>query len=1155
MTHRVRGAFGRLFALGIGSAVALLCAVAPLAAQESTGKIEGTVTDQAGAAIANAQVTIVGTAFAALTSDKGYYFMNNVPAGTYTVRGKFIGYTAAEVPGVRILAGQTITQNIKLTPSAVAIGPVVVEAAANPIVPRDQVTSKTAITSSDLQNLPVEDLRNVLNLQPGVVESGKQKGVSIRGGRPGEQATYVDGVLVRNTQRGFTPLEIPGNAVEEVSVTTGALAAEFGDAQSGVLSFNTKTGGQRYQGSFTYQSDDVGLWQNIGYNRLEASLGGPIKGNLTFFLSTTLTGQKSADVAWHSDQDRPIFVASGVDTIVSQPSTWGSDPTDSVAVAIPRFVQYNGSCGAYGAAPLAAGDTLSAAARQIRSNYGVDCQGLRQPFSAAGDNTATAKLQYTYGNGSRVSFTGLGSGNYSRNPVTNPFGNTLPLSSLYNAGNYTGTSQKSLAGIVNLTQNLARSAERAMALDVHLSYQIDKNLNGPLTRQSELDTRSPFGGFILKPFDYLVNFNSTHTVRIQDSTYTGVHYLDDRQIQCVQSGEGACQDDVPFLNDNDLNSVMPYRLNPYGVEQSNLFSLWTAGTDNALDMSREARLQGRANFDWQADRYNRIKAGGEYHHFDTERYNAPAGMNSSFVLNAYHEKPVRYGAYVEDRLDLGDVVIVGGVRYDSYDSRASFPYTPGRISSLPQLPSDQVCYPAGTTPPPGLQPCGSIPNATSAFNPYDPTATYIQAPSHTAWSPRVQVSFPVTENTNFRLSYAHQVQVPDFDLMFRGINTDLSESNRNQTYGRDLDFAKTIIFEFGIRHAFNQDMVLDVAAYSKDKVSDVSARLFSLPDPLQPTATPNEYATGDFRALTNADFGNVRGVDVRLDRRFSNLFSGAVAYTFQLAKNTGSDPFSYTTLLGREINTLTGTTSPPPQSIFPTDDNREHNITGSASLQFPADWKKGTMLGNVFQNLGAFVTFRFASGLPYTKLVTNNDGATVVGRCGLECTIAEPVNSSSFSWYRNVDLRITKGIRLGRKEWTLFAEGHNIFNFKNILNLFSEVQDVVYPSYEKKYTDEQTQLLTGEATSAGVLTANNSVDFTALGDCANWQGRNSGNFASGPVDCVLLERAEARYGNGDGVFTPDEYLAAFHAWYNLANAPSVFYGIGRRIRIGAELTF
>src|SRR5437879_13456175 len=134
MTHRVRNAFGRFLALGYAAAVALLVAASSLAAQQSSGKIEGTVTDQQGGPIANAQVSIVGTSFGALTNDKGYYFINNVPTGTYTVPGRFIGFTEAEVPGVRVQGGFTQTVNVKLTPSAIEVGPVTVGAADTPLV-------------------------------------------------------------------------------------------------------------------------------------------------------------------------------------------------------------------------------------------------------------------------------------------------------------------------------------------------------------------------------------------------------------------------------------------------------------------------------------------------------------------------------------------------------------------------------------------------------------------------------------------------------------------------------------------------------------------------------------------------------------------------------------------------------------------------------------------------------------------------------------------------------------------------------------------------------------------------------------------------------------------------------------------------------------
>jgi len=1136
MTHRVRSAFGRFLALGAVAVLATFVAVAPATAQQTTGKIEGTVSDQAGVSLANAQVFVVGTSFGAVTDPKGYYFINNVPAGGYTLRAQFIGYAPTEVRAVRVLAGQTITMNIKLTPSAVQLTVISVEAA-NPIVPRDQVTSKTSTTGQEIRRLPVEDLRSVLDLQPGIVESGQpggvavgmetgtrgQKGVSVRGGRPGEAAVYVDGVLVRNTQRGFAPLEVGTNSVEEVSVTTGALGAEFGDAQSGVLAFVTRAGGQRYSGALAFQSDDIGnLWSNVGYNRVEANIGGPVMGNLTFQIGGTLTGQKSLESQANRDRDRPIFVAGGVDTIVTQPETVGDSATDSVSIAIPRFVQYSGNCGAYGAATNTA---LAPLASTIRSNYGVACQGLRQPFSANGVNTLDAKLQYTYGQGSRISVSGLYSVNQSR---------LLTLNELYNPDNRIGTSVTSYAGILNWSHNLTRSSDRAMALDLNVSYQLDQNIQGPLIRGSELESQNPFGGFQLKPLHYLLDFSSTHDVTIAGKTFTGVHYLDDTQINCVLAGEGFCQNDVAELNNNDLNSVMPYRFNPYGVEQSNRFSLWTSGLDRGTDLSREARWQVRANFDWQADRYNRVKVGGEFHHFDTRRYSDGSGLNSSFGLNAYHEKPVRFGAYAEDRLDLGDVVLVGGLRYDYFDTKALFPYTPGRIRYGP--------------------PDANGARTDAAFDPLNPTAQFVAAQAHHTFSPRVQVSFPVTENTNFRLSYAHQVQVPDFDLVFRGFSTDLSNTNQNQVYGRDLGFGKTIIFEFGVRHAFGPDMVLDMSAYNKDKVADLTARLAQLPDPTKAAGTPGQYNTSDFRILTNLDYGNVRGVDVRLERRFSNLFSGAVSYTLQVAKNTGSDPFSYTNLLGRQVSSLTGQTSPPPQAILPTDDNRTHNIVGSAAFSFPRDWHQGTTLGTVLQNVGAFVTFRFSSGLPYTLVKPAEDGLTP-GGCGLQCTLLEPVNTSTMPWFRNVDVRLTKGFRFGRLDWTAFAEAKNVFDFKNIVSLFTEVGDVVYPAYQAKYLGEQEALLQNEASDAGILVAGNAVDFNLLGGCQNWTGRNNGGFSSGPVDCVLLQRAEARYGNGDGVFTQGEYDAAFSGWYNLQNAPSRFYGPGRRLRLGAEISF
>src|SRR4029077_10524814 len=240
MTHRVRSALKRFLALGALTVIALISAATPSAAQSTTGKIQGTVTNQAGASVAKAQGIVVGTAFGAVSDDKGYYFINNVPPGTYTLRAQFIGYAPTDLTGVRVLGGQTLTQNFPMKPSAVVVGGINVVAAANPIVPRDETATKSIISGATINSLPIDNVRTALALTPGVIESGNGSGLSIRGGRPGEANVYVDGAPVRGSNAGVQGIQVQTNAIEEASVTTGALPVQFGDAQSGVISFTTK---------------------------------------------------------------------------------------------------------------------------------------------------------------------------------------------------------------------------------------------------------------------------------------------------------------------------------------------------------------------------------------------------------------------------------------------------------------------------------------------------------------------------------------------------------------------------------------------------------------------------------------------------------------------------------------------------------------------------------------------------------------------------------------------------------------------------------------------------------------------------------------------------------------------------------------------------
>jgi Carboxypeptidase regulatory-like domain/TonB-dependent Receptor Plug Domain len=1114
-------AFVRVARLIALAAVALAWSAGSLLAQGSTGKIEGRVRDQAGAPIANAQVFIVGSAFNALTNPQGYYFINNVPASTVNVRAAFIGYKSTQVDGVKVLAGQTITVDIQLEQTAVQIQEITVVTQTQPLVPRDEVTSKQRIDGEFTSKLPVDRLNNVLALQPGVVASPTGNTLSIRGGRTQEQVTYVDGVPVSPGYRGAsrrgsagTEISVGTNALEEASVTTGSSSAEFGNAQSGVISIQTKTGGSSYTGTLNYETDEpFGADHSLGFNRVTASVGGPIIRNFTFFASGALEGQQSVESGFNS-QDFPLFLQAGIDTTVAVPSALNDPSADTTMVPVYNYAISRGDCDQF----------ANSTNPDIANNYGVSCRGVRVPWSGRSTYQLTGKLNYSFGTGSRISLTGLTSqfqGRSFRENLDIP-GRLLTYGVLYDPANLNGFRNTSNVLTLNWTQNLSRSTERALALETYLSYQQDKTLNGPLTSESELGSRDPFGGFMISPLNFLFNFDN-------------FPLNDDLLNNYRENIAGSRRAPYNLENLSQYALTDKWRNNAYGLYNLDEFasvlfpeSGGPAGSQRfaqTLVLYRESRYIGKANLDWQFDRYNRLKLGGEFTQYHLDSYSHQ--LDSQAFSDFYREKPIRYNLFAEDRLDLGDVVVVGGLRYDYYDTRAR------RWADFPRI-STNPAYDASNP---------------EAFFTND--SLFPRDKSHNYVSPHIQVSFPVTERTNFRLSYAHQVQAPDFGVVLQGINTDLSTTNTNNFYGADLDFGRTITFEFGVRHAFSDDMVLDVAAYNKDNLSNAAGRLVSRFDPLRKN-------NQNIRIITNADFGNTRGIDLRLDRRFGNLFNGTLAYTYQQAKNTGSDPDTYLDFGSRVLNQVSGGNQPPPQAILPTDFSRPHNLAIAAALNFPNDWQQGSIVGSVLQNVGLFATFRYTSGTPYTRCEAGIGDEDVVSGDTCNNRFPDPLNSSRLPSFKNLDLRLTKGFSLGGLDLTGYVEARNALNFKNIIQVFTTTGDVSNSGEEVKNFAADSADYANEADQSGALLPNGAMDlrFGGAADprtgCGSWVDQ-AGNPAA--PNCVALIRTEERYGNGDHLFDLAEQRRASDALYYTVRGIHNFTSSPRRMRLGVEVNF
>ena len=1017
----------------------------PLAAQE-TGKIQGRVTDAAsGQPIAGAQVVIAGTRLGNITNADGFYFVNNVPAGLVDISAQYIGYQTVSVRQTRVLAGQTITQNFQLQQSAVEIAALEVVGETRPLVPRDQVASKNIVTGEAVEDLPVDNVTNIVRLQPGVVSTGNKNGVSIRGGRSGEEAVFVDGVLVRNFNAGESQLTIGTNTLSEVDVLTGGFSAEYGEAQSGIINYVTRSGGRKWNGTASIQTDELMPKKySVGFNRAELSFGGPLAGGFGFFAAATATGQKSANtgIEW---RNTPIYVASGIDTVITYDPTGTGEARD---VVIPNFVRYD--------------------------------EAGRLPFSNSDEYTLDSKLDYSYGSGSRIFITGK----MSRNQGRTAFGGGRGR--IYSSQGFSGSLGKSWTGILGLTHNFVRSSESALSLDLKIARQHDHAISGNLESDFDLDNRNPAFGFTVPDFKFQVDENDFPV----DETLVE-NYLRNKATTATERGI------TPYpTSRTDLNSSTEFRMNPYGV-----FSTYaTRGSNGTFGYADEKQWQYRAALDWQVNRQNRVKFGGDW--FDINIARASIGYNSASFAQIWVENPKRQSLFAQDRLDLGDVVVEGGLRYDRFDPNSMFPKVPGY------------------------------------FNLDDPTSL-IQAPVRTALSPRLGVSFPVTVNSTFRLSYGHFTQMPDMNEYYRGKNTDFfryRNTNTNDIFTQPLDLGKTVAFEFGYRQLLGPDFVLDVAAYNKDKLKDITSRKLAWEDPTNPGSV--SY----LNTFTNSDFGTIRGIDLRLDRRFGQVFDGMLGYSYQDARNTGTDPFTYVNIFARlesNASTLLGLPPNPAQAIRITEENRKHNVTGNFSLQWPSSHSN-----KLLANFGLFATLRLLSGLPYSPL-TNAAGNLFVGPgAGLGVTGAElrddEISTARLPWQKFFDLKAQKGLKLMGWNAQVFVDARNLLDLRNQTALFQTTGDI---------TDEvaYASLVQSHRETLGAGTAQNNVNLNSLSQ--------AGTGVRNEVDLYLLQQAECRFGNCDKQFSAEEQTAAFKASELFQTGPQDMFASGRRIRLGFELSF
>lgn len=244
-------------------------------AQSQLGEIRGKIIDsKTKKPIDYASITIElnGVVKATtLSDDDGGYIVKTLQPGEYTVKVTNIGYRNAIIKQVDVISDQITFVNVPMEASDGVVIDDVVIVNKRPLVDPEGKGGSTK-TSKEIMALPQRNPNMVANTVAGV--DARAGGTpNFRGARSDGTAYYIDGVRV---QAGS--VSVPQNAIDQISIITGGVPAQYGDFIGGAISINTKAPSKNWMRSFEFitSSPFNGYLDNSHYNELQAFVSGPI---------------------------------------------------------------------------------------------------------------------------------------------------------------------------------------------------------------------------------------------------------------------------------------------------------------------------------------------------------------------------------------------------------------------------------------------------------------------------------------------------------------------------------------------------------------------------------------------------------------------------------------------------------------------------------------------------------------------------------------------------------------------------------------------------------------------------------------------------------------------------------------------------------------
>ncbi len=359
-------------------------------------------------------------------------------------------------------------------------------------------------------------------------------------------------------------------------------------------------------------------------------------------------------------------------------------------------------------------------------------------------------------------------------------------------------------------------------------------------------------------------------------------------------------------------------------------------------------------------------------------------------------------------------------------------------------------------------------------------------------SPRFAVS-TVLQGATVVVSYGRFTQPPDYQFLVDAAFDDTTRTGRFRRGNPDLGFEQATQYEMSLRIRPRPSVSLRAGVYYKR----LDGLVASVPLGVDPDST----------VFGNADAGTVKGFELLAEREFTDWFGLRVAYTFQKATTTSTDPFLLNRLI--VVDPVSGDTIRPARAEFPLDFDRRHILTVVGRAKVPEGSGPQVLGVRPLETLEGAVVFRVLSGLPYTRSGTSQDSLSILP------------NSSRLPSITTVDLLVRRPLKLGGLTGGLYCDVRNLLNRRNVVAVR---RDSGSPEADKVTLEQMV-----------------NDAYTAHPDPIPFE---SPYYRSG-ADL-----------DGDGfVAGPEELIPLYQAAARDFTTPIFAYGTPRLVRLGVEFLF